>query len=272
MKNAFSVDLEDWFCVKNFTDVINYSDWDKCELRVEKNTNRLLELLDKHNVKGTFFILGWIAERCPELVRRIAKEGHEIATHGYAHLIVKDLSPQLFEEDLVKSLKAIKNCVDIDIIGFRAPSFSVVNKPWIFKILARHGIKYDSSVYPFALHPDYASPETPLSIYKISEDIVEFPMSCFRFLGVRWPCSGGGYFRFFPYAYTAYGIRSCNRESRPAVIYIHPWEIDPDQKRVKNISLQRKIRHYINLDKTEKRLDRLLSEFEFSTLASVLGY
>lgn len=270
MKNAFSVDLEDWFCVKNFTDVIDYSDWDKCELRVEKNTNRLLELLDKHNVKCTFFILGWIAERCPELIRRIAEEGHEIATHGYAHLIVKDISPQLFEEDLVKSLKVIKDCVDGDIVGFRAPSFSVVNKPWIFEILTKHGIKYDTSVFPISFHPDYANVRAPLSIHQISENIIEFPMSCFRLLGMRWPCSGGGYLRFFPYAYTSYGIRSCNKENRPAVIYIHPWEIDPNQPRVKKVSLIKRIRHYNNLDKTEERLDRLLSEFEFGTLDSVL--
>lgn len=271
-KNAFSVDLEDWFCVKNFADVIHYSDWETYELRIERNTYRLLQLLDKNNVKCTFFILGWIAEHCPGLIRSIADKGHEIGTHGYAHLIVKDISPQLFEEDLSKSLKAIRDCVDCNIIGFRAPSFSVVNKPWIFDILAKYGIKYDSSVFPFALHPDYANPQTPLSIHQISDKIVEFPMSCFRLFGLRLPCGGGGYLRLFPYAYTSYGIRSCNNDNRPAVIYIHPWEIDTHQPRVKNIPLIRKIRHYINIDKTEKRLDRLFSEFEFGTLASVLGF
>ncbi len=271
MKNAFSIDVEDWFCVNNFTKAIDYSQWDACELRVEQNTQRLLALLDKHSTKATFFILGWIAERCPGLVRRIAREGHEIATHGYAHIIVKEATPRQFEDDLVKSLKTIKNAVDTEIVGFRAPSFSVTaDKPWIFEILAKHGIKYDSSIFPVGLHPDYAAAGSALSIYDITDDIVEFPMSCFKKFGLTFPCSGGGYLRIFPYGYTRYGIRQCHRDNRPAVIYIHPWEIDAAQPRVKDISLLKKIRHYVNLDKTEKRLERLLSEFEFTTCASVL--
>jgi polysaccharide deacetylase family protein (PEP-CTERM system associated) len=149
VKNAFSIDLEDWFCVYNFSNVIDYTDWDRCELRVVENTHRLLGLLEKHATKATFFVLGWIAERCPELIRKIAGAGHEIASHGYGHIIVKEVTPQQFECDLVDSLAAIRQCVDTDIIGYRAPSFSVVaNKPWIFTILAKYGIKYDSSIFP----------------------------------------------------------------------------------------------------------------------------
>ncbi len=272
MKNAFSIDLEDWFCVYNFSKVIDYSLWDRCELRVVENTTRLLTLLDKHSTKATFFILGWIAERCPKLVKKIAVAGHEVATHGYGHIIVKEVTPKIFEEDLVKSLQAIKQCVDVEIIGFRAPSFSVsADKPWIFEILAGHGIKYDSSIFPVGFHPDYAAAGSSLSIHNISENILEFPMSCFRKFGMTFPCSGGGYLRLFPYWYTVYGIRQCNKDNRPAVIYIHPWEIDPGQPRVRNISIIKKLRHYINLDKMLDRIDCLLSEFEFDTCASVLG-
>ncbi len=272
MKNAFSIDLEDWFCVYNFAQVINYSEWDRCELRVVQNTARLLTLLDKHETKATFFVLGWIAERCPDLIREIAAAGHEIATHGYGHIIVKDVTPEEFERDLVASLRAIQQCVNTDVIGYRAPSFSVVaNKPWIFDILAANGIKYDSSIFPIGLHPDYAAAGTSLSVYNITESIVEFPLSCFRQFGITFPCSGGGYLRMFPYRYTAYGITRCNKDNRPAVIYIHPWEIDPNQPRMTHVPLLKKIRHYVNLDKTEGRVDRLLSEFAFDTCASILG-
>jgi polysaccharide deacetylase family protein (PEP-CTERM system associated) len=272
MKNAFSVDLEDWFCVYNFSNTIPFEDWDKCDLHVEENINRLLELFSKYGIVCTFFVLGWIAEKCPEVIKTVARAGHEISTHGYAHLIVKDLTPRQFEDDLVKSIKAIKKCVNTEIKGFRAPSFSVsIDKLWIFEILAKHGIKYDSSIFPIGFHPDYASLGSPLSIFNITKDIIEFPLSCFKFAGLTLPCSGGGYFRLFPYWYTSYGIKSCNKNNRPAIIYIHPWEIDVGQPKIKNIPLLKKIRHYINIDKTEERLNRLFSEFEFDTVASVLG-
>jgi polysaccharide deacetylase family protein (PEP-CTERM system associated) len=145
------------------------------------------------------------------------------------------------------------------------------DKPWIFDILARHGIRYDSSIFPVGFHPDYAAAGGPLSIYAISDRIIEFPMSCFRKFGMTFPCSGGGYLRLFPYVYTAYGIRQCNREGRPAVIYLHPWEIDPDQPRVKGVAAIKRFRHYFNLDKTIVKLERLLDEFKFDTCASVLG-
>jgi len=271
MKNAFSVDLEDWFCAYNFVRAIPYDSWDSQILRVKKPTQRILEILDQHNTKATFFILGWIADRCPELIKSVAAAGHEIATHGYAHIMVKEGTEKSFEEDLVNSLRAIRRSVDVPVVGYRAPSFSVSPQIfWIFDLLAKHGIKYDSSVFPISFHPEYGAKKTSLSIHNISDALIEFPLSCFTVLGKKVPCCGGGYFRLFPYSITAYGIRRCNKENRPAVFYIHPWEIDVDQPRIKDISLTKRLRHYVNLDKTERRLHRLLTEFEFTTLSSIL--
>ncbi|MBN1984090.1 MAG: DUF3473 domain-containing protein [Chitinivibrionales bacterium] len=272
MKNALSVDLEDWFCVYNFSQVIAIEQWDTCELRIVRNTQRLLELFSKHSVHATFFVLGWIAEHVPELIRLIQSQGHEIATHGHSHIIVKRVTPQIFEADLSRSITAIKSCVDTEIIGFRAPSFSIsMEKTWIFDILHRFGIRYDSSLFPISFHPDYANQGKSLSIYPVTDSIIEFPLGCFQQWGITLPCSGGAYFRFFPYAYTAYGINRCNREGRPVVFYLHPWEIDPGQPRVKSVSFRKQLRHYLNLNKTFDRLERLLTDFEFAPCASVLG-
>ncbi|MBD3346294.1 MAG: DUF3473 domain-containing protein [Chitinivibrionales bacterium] len=271
MKNAFSIDLEDWFCVNNLKEVIDYSSWDTKELRVVPNTRKLLSILDTHNVKCTVFVLGWIAERVPELIREIDEAGHEIATHGYAHLFVKEITPDIFEKDLKESLKMIRAAVDTEIRGYRAPSFSVkVEQKGIFDILARNGIRYDSSVFPIAFHPDYGNSLSCLSPFKVTEEIIEFPMGCFRQFGVNLPCCGGGYFRLLPYRFIAHGIRQCNKEGRPVVFYIHPWELDPGQPRVKLPAIKT-FRHYYNLEKTEVRLNRLLSQFEFDTIRSVYG-
>lgn len=270
MKNAFSIDLEDWFCVRNLSSQISFSDWDGCDLRVVENTDRLLGLLDRHDVKCTFFVLGWIAEKCPDLVGRIGDAGHEIGTHGYAHLMANRHSPEDFEKDLAASLRVIESCTDCEVVGYRAPSFSVDRGDlWIFRILAKHGIRYDSSVFPISFHPDYGSSDSPLGIHSVTDSVEEFPLSCFRLFGVNVPCCGGAYFRFFPYALTAAGIRRCNREGRPVVFYLHPWEIDAEQPRVA-VSGLKAFRHYFNLRKTERRLERLLTEFEFGTISSVL--
>jgi polysaccharide deacetylase family protein (PEP-CTERM system associated) len=272
MVNAFSVDLEDWFCVHNLAKIFPIDLWPEQELRVEPNTRRILALLEKHNVRATFFVLGWIAEKCPRLILDLAAAGHEVATHGYAHIIVKHSGPNAFEQDLKKSLDVLESLVRRKVVGFRAPSFSVdYDKPWIFEILAKYGIKYDSSVYPVSLHPDYANPGTPLGVHETIGGITEFPMSCFTVGKAVMPCSGGGYFRLLPYAYTAFGIKRCNRQGRPAVFYIHPWEIDPGQPRVKGMPLSKRLRHYVNLDKTHAKLSRLLERFDFTTVANVLG-
>jgi polysaccharide deacetylase family protein (PEP-CTERM system associated) len=270
MKNAFSVDLEDWFCVYNFRDAISMSQWDSCELRVRDNTRRLLDAFSKHSVKSTFFVLGWIADRCPELIAEICRQGHEIATHGYEHLYVRSSTPAQFESDLVRSIAAIEHAIDRKPRGYRAPSFSIdKSQTWVYDIMVKHGITYDSSVFPISFHPDYGYNRVPLTPYKIYENLYEFPMGCFHLGGVNLPCCGGGYFRMLPYGVTSFGIRKCNRENRPVVFYIHPWEIDPGQPRVKLPPL-RAFRHYCNLDQTEKRLHKLLAEFEFDTVAAVL--
>ncbi|MBN1128978.1 MAG: DUF3473 domain-containing protein [Chitinispirillaceae bacterium] len=272
MINALSIDLEDWFCVHNFAEVIPFSEWGVKEFRVRKNTETLLKLLDKHGVKATFFVLGWIAEKAPDLVKEIAAAGHEIASHGYGHLLAKTLTPATFEKDLSASLEVIARCVPNKVIGFRAPSFSLDRTTlWVFDVLVKYGIRYDSSIFPISFHPDYGVRDGVLSIYKVTESLTEFPMSCFKCMGMTIPCCGGGYFRVFPYGLTRHGIRKCNREDRPVVFYLHPWEIDPGQPRITTIPWFKRFRHYFNLHKTEKRLDRLLSDFEFRTVAEVLG-
>lgn len=274
MQNAISIDLEDWFCVHNLSGAIRKEKWDACELRVVQSTNRLLRLFDRHHTKATFFVLGWVAERLPELIRELEARGHEIAVHGYNHLLLTEISPQEFDEDLARALKVIEQCgVKSRPVGFRAPSFTMVKttKDWALPILEKYEFKYDSSVFPIGFHPDYGMVESPLSPYKITAGLHEFPMSCLEVFGKRFPFSGGGYFRLFPYAYTKYCMRKVNEQGRPAVFYLHPWELDPEQPRVKNLSLSRRLRHYRNIDQTELRLDRLLGDFEFTTIREVLG-
>lgn len=271
MKNAFSIDLEDWFCVQNLSGVIAKEDWDKQELRIVESTRGILKLLARHQTKATFFVLGWIAARVPDLIREVDKEGHEIATHGYSHGLLTDLNPGGFEKELMQALEVTGSCTNENIIGFRAPSFSVVDKTkWVFEILEKCGIRYDSSVFPISFHPDYGVPDAPLGPYKIKERLWEFPLSCVQTGGRRIPCGGGGYFRLYPYWLTRTLIKRCNREGRPAVFYLHPWEIDPEQPRI-SLPRFKKWRHYVNLDKTYERLDRLLGDFKFTTIRDVLG-
>ena len=263
-----SIDLEDWFCAYNLR--INIVDWDKQELRVVGNTRRLLDLLAKHNTHATFFILGWIAERVPDLICEIEQRGHEIATHGYSHTVLTDMTPDAFEADLTRALDVTRARVKQDILGFRAPSFTITQKTlWAIDILARHGIRYDSSVFPIGFHPDYGIANAPLSIHPLGA-LTEVPMSVAKIFGRPVPCSGGGYFRVIPYAVTRYLMRQCNRQGRPVIFYMHPWETDPGQPRVK-LSRSKSFRHYFNLDKTMRRLDRLLTDFEFTPIKQVLG-
>lgn len=274
IKNAISIDLEDWFCVHNLSKAIRRDDWDSCELRVHDSTRRLIELFDRYNTKATFFVLGWVAEKIPELVKELDDLGHEIAVHGYDHLLLTEISPEQFDADLARGLKAIEQCgVKSRPLGFRAPSFTMVNKTkeWALPILEKHQFKYDSSVFPVGFHPDYGMVEAPLTPYKITPELLEFPMSCLEVFGRRFPFSGGGYFRLFPYAYTKYCMQKVNAQGRPAVFYLHPWELDPGQPKVKNLSFSQRFRHYRNIDQTEKRLEKLLNDFQFTTIREVLG-
>ena len=271
MLNALTIDVEEWFCVYNLVNVIDKEDWYKYESRVVKSIEILINILQEYNVKATFFVLGWIAEKYPEIIYKIDKQGHEIATHGYSHSLLTDLSPDQFEEDLTKSIEVITQHTSQEIIGFRAPSFTITKSTyWALGILERHGIRYDSSVFPIGFHPDYGIQDSPLAPYKISDNLLEFPLGCFEILGRRLPCGGGGYFRIFPYSYTKFGIRQCNKNGRPVVFYLHPWEIDPGQPRVK-LPVLKRIRQYYNLNKTEKRLKKLLKDFEFTTIREILN-
>jgi polysaccharide deacetylase family protein (PEP-CTERM system associated) len=272
LKNALSIDLEDWFCVSNLSHVINRDDWDACELRVDSSAGRVLDLLDRHKTRATFFVLGWVADRLPGLVREIERRGHEIASHGYGHRMLTQLSEQEFEDDLRRGLAALRKCgIEQDVIGFRAPSFTIVERTkWALPILERHELKYDSSMVPIGFHPDYGVPDGPLSPFKITDGLYEFPLSCVELFGTRVPCCGGAYFRLLPYAFTRYGIRRCHAEGRGIVFYFHPWELDPDQPRMK-LPFTKRIRHYYGLRDTEKKLERLLTDFQFTTIREVLG-
>ena len=271
MKNAISIDLEDWFCAFNMTRFIGRDEWEKCELRVVANTERILRLLDSHNVHATFFVLGWIAERTPDLIREIASAGHEIATHGYDHLLLTGSTESEFEEDLRKGLGALRACgIESPVSGYRAPSFTIVSGTmWALRVLEKFDIRYDSSVFPVGFHPDYGIADASLAPYRITDRIIEFPLSCVELLGKRFPCSGGAYFRLFPYAYTKWCFNRINAEGRPAVFYLHPWEIDPGQPRIR-LPLSKRIRHYHGLARTEGKLKRLLDDFEFTTIREVL--
>jgi polysaccharide deacetylase family protein (PEP-CTERM system associated) len=266
--NAISIDLEDWFCAYNLK--INIEDWDKCEFRLVESTNRIMKILDKHNVKATFFVLGWVAECVPVLVREIESQGHEIAAHGYSHRLITDMTSQEFDEDIRKALYSINACVSSPVIGYRAPSFTITRKTlWAIEILKKYGIKYDSSVFPVGFHPDYGIADSPLDIHELM-GLIEVPLSVAEVLGKRIPCSGGGYFRLFPYMITKKLMKKCNKQGRPVIFYLHPWETDTGQPR-KKMPLLNRFRHYNNLGKTVIRLDKLLSDFEFVTIKRILG-
>jgi len=271
MKNVFSIDLEDWFCVSNMSKIIKREDWNKLESRVEKNTKKILYLLKKHNTQATFFVLGWVAERIPHLIKEISKQGHEIACHGYSHNLLTKMTPKSFEKDIRKAIFVITECTNKEILGYRAPSFSIVaSTKWAFSVLEKVGIKYDSSVFPVSFHPLYGMPNSPLDIYSISKSLTEFPMSCIQLFGLKIAASGGAYFRLYPYWITRLFINYINKKGRPVVFYLHPWEIDYKQPRV-NLPYFEKLRHYFNLELTYARLDRLLRDFTFTTMRDVLN-
>jgi polysaccharide deacetylase family protein (PEP-CTERM system associated) len=310
-RNILTIDVEDYFQVENFKGVINFSDWEKYELRVVKNTEKILEILAKKNVKATFFVLGWVAERTPELVEKIYKEGHEVACHGYAHQLIYKQTPQEFRADLRKAKAILENVIREPILGYRAPTYSITKESiWALDVLAEEGFKYDSSLFPirrdkgglvnaprfphriyngkngaqehkstgahrslrvtgYALRetqnssPEtrYSKPETPY--------LWEFPISTVRMLNKNIAFSGGGYFRLLPYKFIKWSVEAVNREGYPAIVYLHPWEFDPQQPRVKADYISR-FKHYVNIDKTEKKLKQLLDDFEFTTVREYL--
>jgi len=271
--NALTVDVEDYFQVSAFADRVCRKDWDKYECRVEANTDRLLSIFDEANVRGTFFILGWIAERYPTLVRRIAAGGHEIASHGYWHQLVYDLTPEEFAKDIVDSREAIHNACGVEVTAYRAPSFSIVPRSrWALDILAEQDFTVDSSIFPIAGHDRYGDPDAPQGIHTIETKhgtITEFPPTAGHIGKFPIPI-GGGYFRFFPLSFTRFAINQVRKKTGPAMFYIHPWEIDPDQPRIQGVSRKCRFRHYVGLKQTEAKLHCLLKNFVFSPISQLV--
>lgn len=272
--NALSVDVEDYFQVSGFEAVVRRADWDAYESRVCRNTDRLLDLFASAQVHATFFILGWVAERFPELVKRIHAAGHEIASHGHQHELVYDIGPDAFRQDVRRAKATLEATTGIAVRGYRAPSFSITRQSmWALDVLVEEGYAYDASIFPIR-HDRYGIPSWPRQITRVdrpSGSIWEVPGSTVRRAGANWPIGGGGYFRLLPYAWTKWGISAVNREEgAPAVFYLHPWEVDPEQPRIKAGMLSR-MRHYRNLDQTEHRLRALLKDFRFGTVSEVLA-
>lgn len=272
--NAMTVDVEDYFHVSAFENTVSRSQWETLESRVTRNTERLLALFGQANVRATFFVLGWVAERCPGLVRDIAARGHEIASHGFSHRLVYDQTPEQFRADLRRSRDAIAAAVNAPVYGYRAPSFSITKRSfWALDTLIEEGFIYDASIFPIR-HDRYGVPSAPRRFHTLQTNagtIWECPGSTVRVGGMNFPVAGGGYFRLLPYAWTQWGIGRLNEvEGRPAIFYIHPWEIDPDQPRLPGSWFSR-FRHYRNLSETEGRLERLVSDFAFAPLVEVLA-
>jgi len=272
--NAFTVDVEDYYQVAALAPAVARSSWAQRESRVERNTDVILALLADHSVRGTFFVLGWIAERHPMLVKRIAAAGHEIACHGFSHQPVYTQAPDEFREETARSKRVLEDLSGTAVLGYRAASFSIIRQSlWALDELIDLGFQYDSSIFPIR-HDRYGIPDAdprPVAMTAPSgRSLVEFPMSAASYMGVRVPVSGGGYFRLLPYALTRAGLRQVNeRFQRPFAFYLHPWEIDPGQPRIRVGWLSR-FRHYTNLDRCEMRLRRLLPEFRFGTMRAAL--
>jgi len=271
--NAMSVDVEDYFQVSAFDTVVPRGGWDQMESRVVRNTERLLAIFDEHDVRGTFFVLGWVAERFPELLRSIAGRGHEMASHGYGHGLVYDQSRDAFREDIRRSKAVIEAACGAQVRGYRAPSFSITMRSlWALDVLIDEGFEYDASIFPIH-HDRYGIPSSPRHPYRIergARSLVETPGSTTSWGPFNMPVAGGGYFRILPYAWTKWGIARINRrEGQPAIFYIHPWEIDPEQPRM-GASRLSTFRHYRNLDQTEIRLRRLLNDFRFDTVCALV--
>jgi polysaccharide deacetylase family protein (PEP-CTERM system associated) len=271
MLNALTFDVEDYFHVHAFESVIPRAQWPSIPLRVCENTRLILELLRDYDTRATFFVLGWVADRHPELVREIADDGHELASHGYAHEAVDTLTREQFRDDVARSLQAIHSaCPQANVSGYRAPSFSINSKtPWAYDVLKELGFAYDSSISPASFHDRYGMPSAPRFAYAVGDQLTEIPVSTLRWLGCNWAVAGGGYFRLAPLAFTDWSVRRINGEHQPAVVYLHPWEFDPDQPRVAGASRRSRFRHYVNLRQTAGRLRRLLAKFSFGAIEDV---
>jgi polysaccharide deacetylase family protein (PEP-CTERM system associated) len=267
--NAMSVDVEDWFQVQAFADRIDRADWDGFAPRVERNTEAVLDLFGEAGVKATFFTLGWVAERFPQLVRRIVADGHELASHGWAHVRVDSQTPEAFRQDIRRTKGVLEDVGAVAVAGYRAATFSIgARETWAFKVLAEEGYAYSSSIYPIR-HDFYGMPDAPRFPFRPAgaEGTVEIPMTTVQLAGRNLPCSGGGYFRLLPYPVSRWQLRRVNRVDRqPCIFYFHPWEIDPEQPRQRGVSAKTAFRHYTGLGRMRGRLRRLLRDFSWTRM------
>jgi len=273
IKNALTVDVEDYFQVSAFAKNVKYKDWDNFKLRVSDNTHKLLDLFDRHNVKATFFVLGWVAEREKALIEEIASRGHEVACHGYSHQLIYNQTPEVFREETIRSKALLEEIIQAPVRGYRAASYSITKKSlWALDILAEAGFEYDSSIFPVK-HDRYGIPDAEEMPHKLitpnGSRIIEFPLSTAHLYKYRLPIAGGGYFRLYPYKITQLGLKQVNRRGSPFIFYLHPWEIDPEQPKIETSWFSR-FRHYNNLEKCEARLEQLMKDFQFGTSWSVL--
>lgn len=268
--NALTIDVEDYFQVSAFAPHISRNDWERMPCRVERNVDVILSLLDDADAKGTFFTLGWVAERYPQVVRRIADSGHEVASHGYGHHRASDQTPADFLADITRAKRLLEDIAGQAVKGYRAPSFSVgKTNPWAFECIRNAGYLYSSSVYPIR-HDHYGMPDAPRFTYQPLPGLTEVPVTTNQFFQTNVPTGGGGYFRLMPYTMSRWLIARVNRiDGKPAMFYFHPWEIDPEQPRIHAAGWKSKFRHYINLHRTEQRLKRLLQDFRWDRVDRV---
>lgn len=271
LENAMTIDVEDYFQVSAFAPHIDRASWDSLPCRVERNVERILALLDAHQARATFFTLGWIAERYPALVRKIAERGHEVASHGYGHLRASEQTPEQFRDDVMRSKAVLEDLSAQPVRGYRAPSFSIgTANLWALDILAECGYAYSSSIYPIK-HDHYGMPDAPRFAFRPRPNgVLELPVTTFALGGRNLPAGGGGYFRLAPYALSRWAMQRVNRKDRqPCIFYFHPWEIDPEQPRPQGLTLKTRFRHYINLSRMEQRIAQLLADFRWNRLDRV---
>lgn len=270
LSNALTIDVEDYFQVSAFAPYIRRDEWEARECRVERNVQHILGLLAHRQIKATFFTLGWVAERYPQLVRDIVSGGHELASHGYGHERASDLSQNAFKEDVTRAKKLLEDLAGKPVLGYRAPSFSIgTGNLWAFDVLAQAGHLYSSSVYPIK-HDHYGMPDSPRFAYRVASGLLEIPITTLRVGSRNLPSSGGGYFRLLPYALSRWMLRKVNEQDREsAIFYFHPWEIDPGQPRVAGIDLRTRFRHYVNIGRTEQRLIKLMADFRWGRMDQI---
>ncbi len=271
LRHVLSIDVEDWFQVENHARAIPRAEWPRCELRIAGSVRRLLDLLADAQARATFFVLGWVAERLPDLVRDIARAGHEVASHGWSHTPLWDLSEEACFDEVSRSRALLEELSGQPVLGYRAPTFSVTKRTlWALRVLYQAGYRYDSSIFPVH-HDRYGISDAPTTIHRRAEGIWEVPLSVLELPRARLPVAGGGYFRLYPLWLTRWAIRRLERAGRPAVVYAHPWEFDPSQPRVRGVGLLPGFRHRVGIGGNARKLARLLREFRFASVRTVLA-